>query len=90
MAKKKAVEEPKPAPTMVTCKDCGVEYEAGAAHNMFCSSKTCTECGTTYGYVISVYDSRPEAKDDDGNPPRLCDDCLSERMDIEEEDDEDL
>jgi hypothetical protein len=42
----------KPAPKMVKCRDCGFEYEAGAPHEMFCEVKTCTECGTTYTFVI--------------------------------------
>ena len=72
------------------CRDCGAEYDAGAPHNAFCPAKTCTECGASFGYVLPVYDSRPEAKDEEGNPPRLCDECLNPDDADDEEDDEDL
>ena len=59
----------------VKCSDCNAEYQLGAPHGMFCHAKTCTECGTTFGYVLPIYDSRPEAYDSVGNPSRLCEEC---------------
>ena len=68
----------KPKPVMTKCKDCGCNYAVGAPHNMFCPAKTCRECDSTFSYVIPVYDSRPEALDEDGLPERRCDRCLDE------------
>lgn len=70
----------------VTCPDCGAEYDRGAMHNMFCKAKACSECGTSFGYKLPVYDSRPESADEDGDPIRLCEECLEERLDQDEED----
>jgi len=68
----------KKTPLAVTCKDCGREYAANAPHFMFCTARTCRNCDTTFGYVLTVYDSRPEALDEDGLPDRRCDRCLEE------------
>ena len=64
--------------TQVICPDCKCEYTAGAPHGMFCSARTCRNCGTTFSYTIPVYDSRPEALDEDGLPERRCDKCLED------------
>lgn len=69
----------------VICPDCKTEYISGAPHNMFCPAKTCTECLGTFSYIIPVYDPRPESFDPDGNPVRLCEECLEERISLEEE-----
>lgn len=60
------------------CADCGLSYKAGAPHNMFCHAKTCDECGTTFSYALPVYDSRVKPV------IRLCDTCLNERLDADE------
>ncbi len=52
------------------CKDCGKPYTIGAPHDMFCESKTCSFCGSSYGYIIPVYDSRTKP------PERKCDRCM--------------
>jgi len=77
----KKVKEPKKGYTI--CKDCGKEYMIGAPHNAFCSAKTCNECGTTYSYVIPVYDSRVDP------PIRKCVECLEEEAEAEGEYEED-
>ena len=66
---------------MVKCSDCGSEFAEGAPHRMFCDARTCRVCGTTFGYVLPVYDSRPEALDDAGRPERRCDRCIEEGND---------
>lgn len=63
---------------LAKCPDCGVEYTAGAPHVMFCPAHTCNECGSSFSYALPVYDSRPESCDEDGNPMRLCEQCLAE------------
>lgn len=73
----------------VKCKDCGLEYQKDAPHYMFCSARTCSECLATFSYTLPVYDSRPESCDDDGNPIRLCEECLETRLDSDEDSDED-
>lgn len=65
----------------VKCPDCGRSYKIGAPHMMFCPAHTCDECGGSRNDVIPVYDSRVKP------PIRLCDDCLNERLDAEEEED---
>ncbi len=37
---------------LIKCHDCGMRYEPGAPHQMFCAARTCDGCGTTYGQVI--------------------------------------
>ena len=64
--------------TQVKCPNCGREYRAGAPHRMFCPATHCRNCGTNFGYVLPVYDSRPEALDEDGLPERRCEKCLDE------------
>jgi len=66
------------ATAKVKCKDCGRSYQAGAMHSMFCPARTCDECGSTFSFVIPVYDSRVKP------PIRLCDNCLNDRLDAEE------
>lgn len=51
----------------VQCKDCGMEYEAGAAHSAFCEAKTCDECGSTVGYVLEIGAIEKDRK--------ICDNC---------------
>jgi hypothetical protein len=70
-------------PLKIKCPDCKRSYQAGAPHNAFCPVKTCSECGTSFGYVIPVYDSRVKP------PIRLCDTCLNERLDAEEGENDD-
>ena len=65
---------------MVKCGDCGRKYQRGALHNAFCSAKTCRMCMSTYGHVLPIYDSRPEALED-GEPERRCDNCINEELD---------
>lgn len=62
----------------VKCPDCGGQYEAGALHYMFCPARTCSECGTTFGYVLPIWDSRVTP------PERRCDDCTQEALDADE------
>lgn len=75
MAKK----EKKPKKGYTFCKDCGKEYMIGAPHHAFCEAKTCSECGTTYSYVIPVYDSRVKP------PVRKCEECLGEELDRDDD-----
>lgn len=65
---------------ILTCPDCTRTYTQGAPHRMFCAARTCRNCGTTYGHILPVYDSRPDALDEEGQPERLCDNCLEELM----------
>jgi len=51
--------------TKELCPDCGVNFERGAPHFMFCLARTCDECGTTFGAALR--------RTEDGR--RLCDDC---------------
>ncbi len=76
----KKVKQPKKGYTI--CKDCGNEYRIGAPHNVFCAAKTCSECGTTYSYVVPVYDSRVEPS------IRKCMGCLADELDAEEAEEE--
>lgn len=68
-----------PKQPMVKCPDCGVEYVAGAAHEMFCEAKTCVRCGATYRDLSDLHTM------EDG---KVCDDCLEpdekEDVDFEE------
>ena len=62
----------------LTCKDCQRTYRAGAPHSMFCPAHTCRNCGSTFSYVLPIYDSRPEALDEESLPERRCDRCLED------------
>jgi hypothetical protein len=75
MAKKRTKKQVVPT---TKCSDCGLTYVVGAPHYMFCEARTCSECGTTKGSVIPVYDSRVKP------PTRLCYDCLNEQLDRDE------
>jgi hypothetical protein len=74
--------KPKPKKNTVKCPDCGCSYKIGMPHAMFCLAHTCDECGDSHSYVIPVYDSWVKP------PIRLCDDCLNERLNAEEEEDD--
>ena len=76
--KKKAPKKVKKGYTI--CSECGTEYRIGAPHRAFCPPCTCSECGTSVGYALPIYDSREDP------PIRLCDNCLSDRLDEEEDD----
>ena len=79
---KPARPEPKKKPERVKCPDCGLSYQLGQPHTMFCAAHTCSECGTSFSHVVPIYDSREKP------PIRLCDGCLTERLDADEEEDE--
>ncbi len=58
----------------VKCKDCGAEYREDAPHYMFCPAHTCDFCGTSFHYVVQIYDSRETP------PQRKCDRCMENEV----------
>lgn len=66
-------------PAKVKCPDCGGTYIAGAPHTMFCPAHTCTECGSSFGYVLPIWDSRVKP------PERRCEECTAEGLDAAED-----
>lgn len=61
------------------CPDCGAMFKVGAPHAMFCPARTCDFCGTSFGHVLDVYDSRT-------NPPqRKCDRCIEDDFNSQNE-----
>ncbi len=59
------------------CPDCGKNYTAGAPHKMFCEARTCSFCGSSFGHVLCIYDSREKP------PLRKCDRCMDEEIEQE-------
>lgn len=67
------------------CKDCGLSYQAGAPHYMFCKARTCDNCQTTVDHKLEFYIDQ----DGDETSVRLCDDC-AEKVDEGELDIDDV
>lgn len=71
-----------PKPVRVTCETCGLEYDEGAPHGMFCRGTRetkCEECGAEMSDDVSVAACRGCGKvfcDNCGSvEDRSCEDC---------------
>lgn len=81
-------------PSQVRCADCGLTYDAGAPHTMFCPACTCDGCGSTFSSASALHNTgiMLHEEDDDGvaieRPEKWCDQCWDDDRSEEEDEDE--